>query len=66
MMKCILCDKGFNSFKWYEFDANRETGTELVMCDYCLLSLYKAKKATLESNIAELNNKIKEIEDSLI
>ena len=63
-MRCEVCDESFNSFRWYELD--NYLNSKLIICDKCLLSLYKGKKRVLEGDIAELNNKIKEIEDSLI
>ena len=63
-MKCVVCDDIFNSFKWYELD--NYLNSNLVICDNCILSLYKGKKRVLEGDIKELEDKIRDIERYLV
>lgn len=54
-MKCQLCDKTFLSTEWY-----REFET-LIVCDECLVEVLKAQKLVKESEIENINRKIKEL-----
>ena len=56
-MKCASCDKEFFSMEWYR--ANME---DLVMCDDCVLYVWKTRKEIKQNEIRYIDRKIKELE----
>ena len=59
-MKCQICDKEFLSLEWYKAEMEG-----LVMCDECVVYVYKARKDIKQNEIKYIDGKINELENKL-
>lgn len=59
-MICKVCNKDFFSMEWYKAE------TDLVLCDDCVLYIYKARKDIKQNELNRLDKKIKELELKIV
>lgn len=65
-MKCFICDKNFFSLEWYKLEEeNGQEKDKLIMCDECVLSIYKSKKSCAEAELRRIDNRIKFVKDKI-
>ena len=58
-MICKVCDKDFFSMEWYKAE------TDLILCDDCVLYVYKARKDIKNHELDSINDKIKYLETKI-
>ena len=59
-MKCKSCDRKFFSLEWYEAETQG-----LILCDECVLYIYKTRKEIKQNEIKSIDRKISELTELL-